>query len=51
MTENEDNKTVVVECQPKQLHAIHEGFQKEHLEGKMEFTYKPLVAVLWGSDA
>lgn len=34
---------MVVECQPKQLHAINEGFRKDNLEGKMEFTYKPIV--------
>lgn len=43
VVEDEEANTVVVECQPKQLHAINEGFRKEHLEGKMEFTYKPLV--------
>ena len=45
VVEDEEANTVVVECQPKQLHAINEGFRKDNLEGKMEFTYKPLETV------
>ena len=43
MVEEEEENTIVVECSPNKLHAIHEMFAKEKIEGKIDLTYKPIV--------
>ena len=44
--EDEEEKAIVIECKPNQLHAIQEVFKKENLDGKIELSYKPLVAMM-----
>ena len=42
--ENEEDNSIVVECAPNKLHAIHSLFEKEKIEGTIDLTYKPIVS-------